>query len=78
MERERECGKAFPDELLPEQAGRKMEMLDDNKTSVTLTKDLVSQNRTKHINVTDAPSCARSGRRRRTRNSMDTQLINAC
>ena len=61
-------GKALLDKLLPEQAVRKMEMLDDNKTSLTLIKDPVSQNRTKHIDVTDAPSCARSGRRRRTRN----------
>lgn len=61
-------GKALPDELLPEQAVRKMEMLDDNETSLTLTRDPVSQNRTKHIDVTDAPSCARSGKKRRTRN----------
>ena len=61
-------GKALPDELLPEQAVRKIEMLDDNETSLTLTKDPVSQNRTKHIDVTDAPSCARSGKKRRTRN----------
>ena len=61
-------GKALPDELLPKQAVRKMEMLDDNKTSLTLTRDPVSHKRTKHIDVIDAPSCVRSGRRRRTRN----------
>ena len=38
-------------ELLPKQAVRKMEMLGDNKTSLTLTKDLESQNQTKHIYV---------------------------
>ena len=61
-------GKALSDELFLEQAVRKMEMLNDNKISFTLTSDLESQNRTKHIDVTDAPSCARSGRKRRTRN----------
>ena len=61
-------GKALPDKLLPEQAVRKMEMLDDNKTSLTLTRDPVSQNRTKHIDVTDAPSCARSCKKKRTKN----------
>ena len=61
-------GKALSDELLPKQVVRKIEMLNDNKTSLTLTRDPVSQNCTKHIDVTDAPSCARSGRRRRTRN----------
>ena len=61
-------GKALSDKLLSEQAVRKMEMLDDNKISFTLTSDPESQNRTKHINMTDALSCARSGRRKRTRN----------
>ena len=61
-------GKALPDKLLPKQAVRKMEMLDNNKTSLTLTRDPVSQNRTKYIDVTDAPSYARSGRKRRIMN----------
>lgn len=38
-------------ELPPEQAVRKMEMLGDNETSLTLTKDHESQYRTKHIDV---------------------------
>ena len=37
--------------LLSEQVIRRMEMLGDNKTSLTLTRDPESQNRTKHINV---------------------------
>lgn len=41
----------FLNELLSEQAVRKMEMLGDNETSLTLMKDPESQNRTKHINV---------------------------
>ena len=61
-------GKALPDKLFSEQAVRKMEMFDDNETSFTLTRDPVSQNRTKYIDVTDVSSYARSGRRRRTRN----------
>ena len=36
---------------LPEQAIRKMIMLDDNKTSFTLTKDPESLNCTKHIDI---------------------------
>ena len=61
-------GKTLSNKLLPEQAVRKIEMLDDNKMSLTLTRDPESQNCTKHIDVTDAPSCARSDRRRKTRN----------
>ena len=38
-------------ELLPEQAIRKIEMLGDNETSLTLTRDSESQNRTKYIDV---------------------------
>lgn len=41
----------FLNELLPEQAVRRMEMLGDNETSLTLTKNPESQNRTKHIDV---------------------------
>ena len=41
----------FLNKLLPKQVVRKMEMLGDNKTSLTLTKDSKSQNRTKHIYV---------------------------
>ena len=41
----------FLNELLPEQAVRRMEMLGDNETSLTLTRDPESQNRTKHIDV---------------------------
>ena len=37
--------------LLPEQAIRRIEMLSNNETSLTLTRDPESQNRTKHINV---------------------------
>ena len=37
--------------VLPEQAFRRMEMLDYNETSFTLTRDPESQNRTKHIDV---------------------------
>ena len=38
-------------EILLEQAVRKMEILGNNKTSFTLTKDLESQNCTKQINI---------------------------
>ena len=38
-------------DLLSEQAIRRMELLGDNKTSLTLTRDQESQNCTKHINV---------------------------
>lgn len=38
-------------ELLPDNAVRKMKMLGDNETSLTLTRDPESQNRTKHIDV---------------------------
>ena len=38
-------------ELLPDQAIRRMEMLGDNETSLTLTRDPESQNRTKQIDV---------------------------
>ena len=38
-------------ELLPKQAIRKMEMLGDNETSLTLTRNLESQNCTKHIDI---------------------------
>lgn len=38
-------------ELLPEQVFRKIEMLGDNKTSFTLTKDPESQNYKKYIDV---------------------------
>ena len=41
----------FLNELLSEQAIRKMEILGDNETSLTLTRDPESQNCTKHINV---------------------------
>ena len=41
----------FLNELLPEEAVREMKMLGDNETSLTLTKDPESQNRTKHIDV---------------------------
>lgn len=41
----------FLNELLPEQAVRRIEMLGDNETSLTLTKDPESQNRTKHIDL---------------------------
>lgn len=41
----------FLNELLPDQAVREMRMLKDNKTSLTLTRDPESQNRTKHIDV---------------------------
>ena len=50
-------GKVLPDKLLSEQAIRKMKMLNDNKISLTLTKDPVSQNSTKHIEVRDALLC---------------------
>lgn len=41
----------FLNKLLPEQVVRRMKMLDDNKTSLTLTKDPESQNCNKHIDV---------------------------
>lgn len=41
----------FLNELLLEQAIRNIEMLGDNKTSLTLTKDRKSLNCTKHIDV---------------------------
>ena len=41
----------FLNELLSEQAVRKIEMLGNNKTSITLTKNPESQNCTKHIEV---------------------------
>ena len=41
----------FLNELLPKEAIRRIEMLGDNETSLTLTKDPESQNRTKHIDV---------------------------
>lgn len=43
--------RCFLNELLPEQVVRRMEMLGDKKTSLTLTKDPESQNRTKHIDM---------------------------
>ena len=49
--KERVWIRRFLNELLPEQAVRKMEMLSNNETSLTLTKDLESQNRTNHIDV---------------------------
>lgn len=48
-----------------------MEILDDNKTSPILIKNPESQNRTKYIDMTDAPSFTRPDKRRRTKNSMD-------
>ena len=41
----------FLNELLTEQALRKIEMLGNNKMSFTLIKDRESQNCTKHIDV---------------------------
>lgn len=41
----------FVNELLPDEAVRMMNMLGDNETSLTLTKDPESQNRSKHIDV---------------------------
>lgn len=41
----------FLNNLLLEQAIRKMEILGDNKTSFTLTRYLESHNHTKHLNV---------------------------
>lgn len=61
-------GKALPDKLLPEQAVKKMEIFNNNTTCNTLIKDQMSQNRTKNIDVTDALSCTKSSRKRRTRN----------
>ena len=49
--RERVWIRRFLNELLPEDTGREMKMLGDNETSLTLTKDLESQNQTKHIDV---------------------------
>ena len=50
-------GKALHDKLLPEQVVKKMKMFNDNKTSLTLTRDQVNQNPTKHIEMRDAPLC---------------------
>lgn len=61
-------GKALLDKPLPKQTVRKIEMLDNNKSSLILTKKLVSQNRAKYIDVTDAPSYTRSSKRRKTKN----------
>ena len=41
----------FLNKLLSKQGVRKIEMLGDNKTSLTLTKNPNSSNRTKHIDV---------------------------
>ena len=41
----------FLNKLLPKQAVKSMHMLSDNETSFTLTKNLESQNQTKHIDV---------------------------
>ena len=41
----------FVNEFLPESVVRKIKILDDNKTSLTLIRDLESQNYTKYINV---------------------------
>ena len=49
--RERVLVQRFLNKLFPEQAIRRIEMLGNNKMSLTLTKDPESQNRTKHINV---------------------------
>ena len=38
-------------EFLPNEGVREMKMLGDNETSLTLTRDPESQNRTKHIDV---------------------------
>lgn len=45
------CIQRFLNKLLPEQAVRKMKIPRDKKTSFILTRDLESQNCTKHINV---------------------------
>lgn len=42
-------------ELLSEDMIREMKMLDNNETSLTLTKDLESQNQTKHIDIIHYP-----------------------
>lgn len=41
----------FLDELFYDQTVRKMKMLVDNETSLTLTKNLENKNKIKHINV---------------------------
>lgn len=61
-------GKALPNKLLAEQAVRKIEMFNDNKTSFILIRDPVNQNYTKHFDITYTLSYARSGTKRRTRN----------
>lgn len=45
----------FLNKLVLEQAIKRMEMLDDNKTSITLIKGLESQNSNKHIDVIHHP-----------------------
>lgn len=71
-------GKALPNKLLLEQVIKKVEMLDNNKTSLILIRNPENQNRSKHIHMTDRPSYSRSGRKSRTKNIVNTQLINAC
>lgn len=61
-------GKVLPDKLLSDWVIRKIKMLDNNKTNLTLTRDPESQNHTKHINMINALSYTRSSRRKRTGN----------
>lgn len=61
-------GKVLLNKLFLKQAIRKIEMLNNNKTSLILIKDPESQNRTKYINMTDTPLYTRSNRKKRTRN----------
>lgn len=58
----------FPNKFFPELPVRKIEMFDNNKISLILTKDPESQNCTKYIDITNAASYIRSGRKKRTRN----------
>lgn len=54
-----------------------MEILNDNKTNLILIRNSESQNCIKYINVTDALLYIRSDRKRKTRNLIDIELINA-